>query len=475
MIGEKSTAFALQVSIVSSLLLACSSHDTRESETTASLQEALQSGTFTTNGNLTRTSKRQGAALSPDENARRADSDHYYQIISSPTSTPTLGAFKAAYFSNGETASARYYNRGDLGIGREMHCSDKTNNAFSGFPRYACYVTNFAAGDDNSDFTFGLSPGFAFRNMDQAHSFATVAMVMEQGFQGGFSVAFLVYGASANAATLDAAPLQNFAALDRVGLAYALEFAQNSQPDATKFGTPGTNFNNHIPTNCMSCHGGHGTYNGSSAAGATFLPFDLTQFDFDSSSGRTRQEQEASFRELNQFVRAVDKITGNPGPSGSVGSSIVAQIDRWYGNDAGSTTLSGNFRDHQVPTGWGNNDATDTPAETVYKKVVGPYCRNCHMAQDFKLLGQSGSNALVFDSEADFRAFGAGVGSICSSQMPHSLQTLRQFWQSEAPAALENWLANDATLAPLATTLRGCSPQTAVTLDAPVLAVLNGL
>jgi hypothetical protein len=53
----------------------------------------------------------------------------------------------------------------------------------------------------------------------------------------------------------------NAATLDRYGISFNQAFQPPggtfpNNPDAGKFGTPGVDFNNHVPSNCIACHGG---------------------------------------------------------------------------------------------------------------------------------------------------------------------------------------------------------------------------
>jgi hypothetical protein len=358
------------------------------------------------------------------------------------TRLKNLDSFKTFYGFNRET-KATYYNRGDLGIGREMHCTDRVNVANDG--QVACYVKNFFAGDANTEFAFGLSSNIAFANMNAGAAFATVAMVFRKNASPEDQVFFVVYGADEKLASAPAAPL------DRHGLNFNKEFVRlaqqgdkNPRPDPTVFGTPGTNFNNHIPSNCLSCHGGSYTsdFDGNNIVlRATFLPFDLDQFDYQDAPKQTRDEQLDSFKRLNQMVRDVALNTGR--------SSMVAQIDGWYNNPQKQ------FDSTYVPPGWRGSAA----AKNIYRSVVRPYCRNCHTAV-----------SRHFDTETEFLSrsrFSAPY--ICANVMPHALQTIRGFWQSNAPAELEAYFrlrhAVGVDGVSAADLLHDCRPGDVVTLD----------
>jgi hypothetical protein len=434
----------------------------------ASTSEALN-GTLVNKGPLTRKS----LSNTSSEADRRKDTDGYYNNIGvsadgskrDGTIASTLGTLKAFigfYFTNGGTTrTAVYYNRADLGIGREMNCNDSLVNS----GQIACYVRNYAAGDDGSEFTFGGSSNVAFDNLNAGHAFATVAMVFRSAPKTN-KVFFVVYDSGGNLVTFPpSGNLSNFAALDRFGISFANAFAQNGNqnPDPTVFGTPGVNLNDHIPSNCLNCHGGFYTSNAQTktytVSSTFFLPFDLDQFEYQDTPGRTRNDQLDAFRTLNEMVRKVAALMG-PDPAANniaVGVNIVQQLDGWYHNTAKQTDRTEVF-EHQfdsdfVPTAWNVNANT----VDVYRKVVRGMCRNCHIAQ----IGQGN-----FSLPGHLVGFGAVVPDICSFQMPHALQTVRQFWLSDAPQSLESYFRSvNATTQ--ANALHNCGPGGVVTLDPP--------
>jgi hypothetical protein len=384
----------------------------------------------------------------PNEANRQADTVAYYQQVhigangtsggTISSALPTLTSFINNYGFAGSEVVTYYYNRGDLGIGREMHCVDKVNVANNG--QIACYVKNFAAGDDNSEFTFGLSSNIAFANLHASHAFATVVMVFRSLAPQKDKVFFAVYNAAGN--------LANAAALDRVGVS----FAQNQDP---KFGTPGVNFNNHIPSNCISCHGG-AAYDktGHSETGSLFLPFDLDQFEYENVGGRTRTDQLTAFKHQNEMVRKVASVSGN-------GTAIKNQLDTWYANTSFQTdkteVFENNFNPAAVPSGWSNG--------SVFFNVVRASCRTCHVSNP-------GQANLTFDTESQFDSLaGLAANDLCSMAMPHSLQSLREFWQSNRPATLEAYYRGVGQTT-AADTLHNCALSNSnhngvVTLDPP--------
>jgi hypothetical protein len=310
---------------------------------------------------------------------RTTDTDDYYNAINAPR---TLDEFKSRFgFTNGggivtRDIEATYYNLGDLGIGREMHCTS--------FPLKfgaACYVNNYGLSDEGKP-DFGGDPGRALADaVDRVDSFATVAMVkLGTRFTAtqANDVQFFVY--NGKGALVNAAPLDT------------------------------TEQNPSIPSNCLNCHGGRYDRLTRSVRGATLLPFDPEAFLFASRAGFTYSAQEDRIRELNVLVRN----SGAPPP-------VVALVDGWYD---GNSTRSGQSLDLDfIPVGWKRS----REAETVYREVVKPYCRTCHVSQvaDFAFL--------------DFESFKAEknelVKSVCgTNEMPIAQATMSLFWRSPARA-----------------------------------------
>ena len=434
----------LAVLTAATIAIGCGEISDQEAVTVES--SALNGSLIPSGGPLTRLTQ---TFLDSNEANRENETSTYYATVRTGphgndggTIASTLGtfsAFKAFYLFGSGEAVTYYYNRGDLGIGREMHCIDKVNVANNG--QIACYVTNFAAGDDGSEFTFGLSSNIAFSNLHAGNSFATVAMVYRDLAPAGSKdrVLFVVYdkfGARLN-----------FAALDR----HAISF-KNGQIA----GTPGANFNLHVPSNCVGCHGGQ-QYDSAthSQTGGLFLPFDLDQFDYENVAGRTRDDQLTAFKHQNEMVRKVAAL------SPTIGDAIKRELDAFYNNGSLQTPKTEVFEDdfhkNAVPNGW-------IGFELVYQRVVRPICRTCHVANEF---------GRTFDTETSFRSLtGLSVGRLCSGEMPHSLQSLRQFWQSGARDELDTYLR--AVNPSAATTLEGCTPGEVVTLDPPALQAVLG-
>jgi hypothetical protein len=99
-----------------------------------------------------------------------------------------------------------------------------------------------------------------------------------------------------------------------------------------------------------------------------------------------------------------------------------AQLDGAYGDDVSPLIPTGATQnDAYVPPGWAS-------APTLYREVVRPYCRSCHMQLD---------GALAFTTHDDFTGFAALIyEDVCQTRMmPHAPGPNMRFWTSSNPFA----------------------------------------
>ena len=241
----------------------------------------------------------------------------YYTAINAPA---TLTDFQTQYgFGGCAVAHASYYNAGDLGIGRDMHCVATATPAGG----QACYVTNYG--------TFGGAEADAISALEAGTTpLATVAMVYTPPITSPNAVAFMVYGATGKLAPQ--------AQLDTVGN------------------------NTSIPENCLNCHGGQSTYDTTAhaATGAKWLQFDPNAFDFASA------DPTLTFAAQSAQIASLDQLAMQAAPT-------AAETEVISGSWA-SATFDASF----VPTAWSASDHD----KTLYAKVLAPYCRECHLSVD---------------------------------------------------------------------------------------------
>jgi hypothetical protein len=330
---------------------------------------------------------------------------HYYQTIQPPT---TLTNFRTKYgfnasgagpYVNGEVEST-YYNQGDLGIGRNMHCR-RFGSKKKGL---ACYVKNYAKtfNGEVSGVFFGEDEEFVLdQTIAQAtnNHFATVAMVQ---LDGSTSTDFIVYDENGN--------LQPFAKLDGLG------------------------HNAAVPTNCQSCHGGNysgTTTAGGIATGARFLPFDsddrVLKFST-TNSAYTKAAQATNIRDLNMMIYNSPQTI----------LAVKKQITLMYGGNDNATAPGPAYTDGHVLSTWQNN----AQSEKLYREVVHPYCIGCHLSYP----NPTSTANNPFASYNDFvNASGSVLYDICiAHSMPNAQQTATLFWKSPARAYLLNHLGAPA-------------------------------
>jgi hypothetical protein len=275
------------------------------------------------------------ASLKPDWLGRKGDhadaeAQTYYDTWGAPK---TLPLFKSQFGFPGGEVTATYYNDGDLGLGREMHC--KSFAAGGGLTGVACYVTNYS-GVDNTP-TFDVDPNIVLADaIAHQHSFATVAMVYTPPANVENSVKFVVYKQDGTQAL--------HAQLDSVGTHVS------------------------VPNNCLTCHGISSFYNDQDHkvnGNAKFLAFDPFAFKYSTQAGFTLNEQQEKFRQLNALI----KLTA---PT----AAISQLIDGMYAPNA--VTTPGAFaNDAYVPDAWATANST-MAGTSAYLGIIKPGCRTCH-------------------------------------------------------------------------------------------------
>jgi hypothetical protein len=311
-----------------------------------------------------------------------ADTFNYYLLNGLP---PTLASFKSSFgFPTGEV-TATYFNDGDLGLGREMHCKATSGGGV------ACYVTNYDGNHDPNQTSpvFNLDPTTVLADATQhVHGFATVAMIYTGG-TGANSVKFVVYDANGN-------------------------WTPTARLDST-----GNNVS--VPNNCLACHGINATFSAANhtvSANAKFLPFDPFSFKYSTAAGFTFADQADKFRRLNALVRAA-----NPTPA------IAELIDGMYAPKAVTDPTAVANNDF-VPDDW--RFANGSLAGTgLYKGTIKVGCRTCHISAT--------SPGLDFNSADDFSPLIDTIrNDVCGTQhiMPHAERVMKKFWESGARAYL---------------------------------------
>ena len=334
----------------------------------------------------------------------------YYQVIQPPT---TLTAFKAKYgfnssgtgpYANGEVEST-YYNKGDLGIGRNMHCKRFVRLWWpSGKEKgLACYVKNYAKRFN------GETQGLFFGEDEDTVLDATIAKISNNHF------------ATVAMVQVDGSPRVDFIAYDDTG----------SLTPAAKLDRQLNNLA--VPTNCLSCHGGSydgwTSTTGGIANNARFLPFDsdprVLKFPT-TNSAFTLAAQATNIRDLNMMIYNSPMTT----------ASVKKQITLMYGGNENAAAPGPVYTNGFVPTTWQASAQT----RKLYREVVHPYCIGCHLSWPNPNSINTQPQYDPFASESNFAAnWGSIYYDICQShRMPAANQTASMFWTSPGRAYLLN-------------------------------------
>jgi hypothetical protein len=306
----------------------------------------------------------------------------YYAAINAP---PTLTDFQARFGFPANESAAQYYNAGDLGIARDMHC--RTTETPAG--GLACYVRNYGIFGGNRDEAIALM-------LAAGAPLATVAMLYTPPIDAPNAVQFFVYGPDG--------ALVNEAQLDTRG------------------------DNKSIPQNCLNCHGGRSRYDVAthSVINARFLPFDPAAFAFSTRPDLTLAAQEDKLRSLNRLVDTA-------APTAAIHEEIEGMFP------VAGTPYDPTF----TPEGW-KGVARD---ERVYHEVVAPYCRGCHSAfENGPADTATFATAAGFRARASSslqRACGVGPKG-----MPTAEATTGRFFSSSARALLLTYLEAPGACAP---------------------------
>jgi hypothetical protein len=182
-----------------------------------------------------------------------------------------------------------------------------------------------------------------------------------------------------------------------------------------------------VPGTCIVCHGGDhyaGKFpqdgSGFANVGGHFLPYDIGNFEFASTPGLQKCDQEDAIHNLNQNLL-------------NAGATTAEQelISGWYsttGSTSCPSTVSHVLNEDYVPASWATQDAISV---NFYKTVVARSCRTCHVAlvEDYNFdhyQNIATGNASLQDPGSDFTKTVCGDASNSSNfqhfySMPNSL------------------------------------------------------
>jgi hypothetical protein len=311
----------------------------------------------------------------------------------SPSPPAKLTDFMNKYFPAGGNwaTAARFYNKNELGIGREVRCVhnptrwNSSTGAVTGSGTI-CLASQFGPSSSGNP-VFG----------DQTTSLAQ----LQQTSATPIDAAYMIMD--------DGSSLPRFGGYDSSGNLTRILHEDNYGYDVW------------APNACMSCHGGSGASNqvdGNTShwfpQSATFLPIDPGQVVF-APSPYTYAQQQESIRTLNSMI-----MNASPKPG------VADFINGTYPGGVGVSGSQANV--NYVPSSWNLTDGR----RKVYNQVIKPYCRMCHMSQEKTKGGFEMTNA---DDVENMRAL-VVLDTCVSKRMPHAQQTERLFWQGPARAYL---------------------------------------
>jgi mono/diheme cytochrome c family protein len=214
-----------------------------------------------------------------------------------------------------------------------------------------------------------------------------------------------------------------------------------------------------MPGPCITCHGGRGdaltppdatgkarfnlVSNGpSNTRGdvrAQLHPFEADAFDYSTSAGFSRAEQEAALKTINKIVlcsyplaapsTSPEDACRRPAQTGEWQGSAATVIKAAYGGDGLPNAV---FADNFVPPSWEVAGQT-----TLYKNVYAPACRTCHLLRGTGL--QSDIDLSTFDK---FSAYSDRTKAhiVDRGNMPLAKIVYDAFYGSSSPETLATFL-----------------------------------
>jgi hypothetical protein len=317
----------------------------------------------------------------PNGPGSQQESQRYYQAIGAIPDKDTFDKWKqrnlfdAAPLNHAELRSV-YFNSVDLEFGRDMHCVEHKRDRFGTIGLYP-RANNLGLAEGEVIVgaacwvaNHGPEPGTTgFPNPTKALAEAGEGKnpfaIVAMEWKAGAGVKFYAFGRDGRLVTA--------AALDSEG---------------PKF----------VPNACLACHGGLFDSEAGQVHGAAFLPFDMSTF-------RLRPDDPRGGYLPYDFAKL---------------NALVANTRE--GRDAITEFIDGLNRegDHYVPASWAGK-------EDVYRQVIKPYCRTCHLAVRPDVI----ASAQQFQAQAPrVQAVLCSIGS-----MPHAEVPFKKFWASTNPYA----------------------------------------
>ncbi len=199
---------------------------------------------------------------------------------------------------------------------------------------------------------------------------------------------------------------------------------------------------------------------------AKLQPFNVGTFGYSTRPGYARTDLEANLKILNQWVLCsypLRNLTVTPTGNAEDVCRRVAASNEWQGTAAemvkswygGNGMPNAAFSDTYVPAYWQTANASAS-AENLYKTVIAPTCRVCHILRGTKAQAgwtanytyDAGISFMMYKDPAlsgqDFYNFAGQIKShiIDRGNMPLSKIIYNRFWNSSQPETMADFLAS---------------------------------
>jgi mono/diheme cytochrome c family protein len=221
-----------------------------------------------------------------------------------------------------------------------------------------------------------------------------------------------------------------------------------------------------MPGPCITCHGGRGDAltppdstgkprfnlvqnSVSQARGdvqARLHPFEADAFQFSSTPGFTRAEQEAPIKTINRMILCSYPLPSpsnfpedacrRPASQSEWQGSAAVLIKAFYGGDG---LPSPTFSDTYVPPSWQAAGQT-----TLYRSVIQPSCRTCHLMR-----GTGAQSDIDFATFEKFQAYADRTRALVDDRgdMPLAKIVYEAFYASSRPETLAGFLQDQGLAA----------------------------
>jgi hypothetical protein len=205
-----------------------------------------------------------------------------------------------------------------------------------------------------------------------------------------------------------------------------------------------------MPGVCLICHGGSpvkalttsGAYpNGGKIGGFRFLPIDTRNMLF-GNGALSQASQELQIRRYNQDVLLTVSQGAESDGQVTRPPHVAQLIHGWYapgGNYSDDQSMTGTAQNSDwIPPGWREAPYGSAPAgsENLYKEVVGPTCRSCHVNRELSL--DFGTAANFLSKGGDIKEYAllpackAGHPTAGAKFMPLAHLTFQRYFETQA-------------------------------------------